>query len=195
MAGSVTESGKAGHSDRAYWLLAKETDGPTIPLTVALPEGGEALPIFSFAEEAEMFLWFGEGGEGWRARRVSSDELISMLSGPHAVAESVALDPSPEIVAEMAVGLVTLSRERFVGRVADAQGPKDPGTHADEPEPVSSRGFTPWLPPGYSLDGSDPDILFLRRWDGSAVAAFSARGATREGIKEAVEADSGLALR
>lgn len=40
------------------------------------------------------------------------------------------------------------------------------------------------LPPGYHLDRSDPDILFLRRPDGRFVAAFSARGATREGIEE-----------
>jgi hypothetical protein len=33
------------------------------------------------------------------------------------------------------------------------------------------------LPPGYLLDASDPDVLILRRSDGSSVAAFSARGA------------------
>jgi hypothetical protein len=33
----------------------------------------------------------------------------------------------------------------------------------------------------YHIDESDPDIVVLRRQDGSFVAAFSARGATREG--------------
>ena len=37
----------------------------------------------------------------------------------------------------------------------------------------------------YHLDESDPDVVILRRQDGSFVAAFSARGATREGIVEA----------
>ena len=37
----------------------------------------------------------------------------------------------------------------------------------------------------YYLDESDPDIVVLRRQNGSFVAAFSARGATREGIVEA----------
>lgn len=46
-----------------------------------------------------------------------------------------------------------------------------------------------WLPPGYVLDESDPDILILRRDDGSFVAAFSSRGATRESILEAAEED------
>jgi hypothetical protein len=39
----------------------------------------------------------------------------------------------------------------------------------------------------YYVDESDPNILVLRRHDGCFVAAFSARGATREGIIEAAE--------
>lgn len=45
------------------------------------------------------------------------------------------------------------------------------------------------LPLHYILDESDPDIVILRRRDGCFVAAFSARGATREGIHEAVIED------
>jgi hypothetical protein len=41
----------------------------------------------------------------------------------------------------------------------------------------------------YYLDESDPDILKLRRQDGAFVAAFSARGATTEGIIEAAKDD------
>ena len=41
----------------------------------------------------------------------------------------------------------------------------------------------------YYLDESDPDIVVLRRQDGAFVAAFSARGATREGIEEAAKED------
>jgi hypothetical protein len=47
-----------------------------------------------------------------------------------------------------------------------------------------------WLPKfDYYLDESDPDIAVLRRQDGAFVAAFSAQGATREGISEAAEED------
>jgi hypothetical protein len=42
---------------------------------------------------------------------------------------------------------------------------------------------------GYNLDQSDPDVVILRRQDGSFVAAFSARGATNEGILEAAKED------
>ena len=39
----------------------------------------------------------------------------------------------------------------------------------------------------YYLDESDPDVVILRRQDGAFVAAFSARGATKEGIVEAAK--------
>jgi hypothetical protein len=41
----------------------------------------------------------------------------------------------------------------------------------------------------YHLDESDPDIVVLRRQDDAFVAAFSARGAAREGIVEAAKED------
>jgi hypothetical protein len=49
--------------------------------------------------------------------------------------------------------------------------------------------FPPWAAPNYFLDESDPDILLLRRVNGSVVAAFSATGATREGILQAAQED------
>ena len=41
----------------------------------------------------------------------------------------------------------------------------------------------------YYLDQSDPDVVILRRQEGSFVAAFSARGATKDGILEAARKD------
>jgi hypothetical protein len=41
----------------------------------------------------------------------------------------------------------------------------------------------------YYLDESDPDVVILRRQDGAFVGAFSARGATKEGILEAAKED------
>lgn len=38
--------------------------------------------------------------------------------------------------------------------------------------------FPLWLAPTYVLGESDPDILVLRRVDGSFVVAFNASGAT-----------------
>ena len=41
----------------------------------------------------------------------------------------------------------------------------------------------PRLPPGYSLERSDPDVSVLRCPHGTAVASFSAWGATAESIE------------
>jgi hypothetical protein len=47
-----------------------------------------------------------------------------------------------------------------------------------------------WFPKfDYYVDESDPDIMILRRQDDSFVAAFSACGATNEGIVEAARED------
>jgi hypothetical protein len=46
----------------------------------------------------------------------------------------------------------------------------------------------------YYLDESDPDIVILRRQDGAFAAAFSASGATTEGILEAAKEDYGRLL-
>jgi hypothetical protein len=50
------------------------------------------------------------------------------------------------------------------------------------------------LPESYYLDESDPDVLILRRQDGAFVAAFSAQGASREGIVQAAKEDYYVAL-
>ena len=47
----------------------------------------------------------------------------------------------------------------------------------------------------YYLDESDPDVVILRLQDGSFVAAFSATGATTEGILEAAKEDYWERLR
>jgi hypothetical protein len=47
----------------------------------------------------------------------------------------------------------------------------------------------------YDLDESDPDVVLLRRQDGAIAAAFSARGATKEGIMRAAEEDYRALLR
>ena len=48
-----------------------------------------------------------------------------------------------------------------------------------------------YLPTGYRLDRSDPDVWTLRRPGGWMVAHFSARGVTREAIEEAAWEDHG----
>ena len=58
-----------------YWVIAKDGFGQLELLRVDLDGTGEALPVFSFEEEAEMFLWLQtteEGGRSGRPHRGSS---------------------------------------------------------------------------------------------------------------------------
>jgi hypothetical protein len=41
-----------------------------------------------------------------------------------------------------------------------------------------------YLPPGYYLDRSDPEVLVLRRGEGSVVARFSAPGYLAESVEQ-----------
>ncbi len=97
-----------------YWLIEKNRNDPTGVLTVGLAGGEKALSVFSFREEAELFLGLGVPGSSWGVRETGAGELVSVLSGPCANVGKVALDPLPEMVAERIVGLVSLDRERFI---------------------------------------------------------------------------------
>ena len=104
----------------AYWWVARNENGRLEVLTT----GEEALPVFSYEEETEMFLRLGRVGfDGWQARESTTGELISVLYGPCAGVERVVLDPLPEMVPERTVGLVSLSRERFVDLVMSRERP------------------------------------------------------------------------
>jgi hypothetical protein len=83
-----------------------------------------------------------------------------------------------------------VSRERLV-RVCGGKG----FALSDKvPDREGSRVQGPALPEHYYLDESDPDVLVLRRQDGTFVAAFSAQGATKEGLVEAAKEDYYAAL-
>ncbi len=96
-----------------YWLIAKDQSDRVEVLTIEFGSG-RALPVFSFAEEAELFLGLGGVGQDWWVRESGAGEIVSVLYGPCAGVRSVVLDPLPEMVADGAVDLVRLSRKRFV---------------------------------------------------------------------------------
>lgn len=103
---------------RRFWLLAKHERGRLEVLAAELSGGERSLPVFSFAEEAELFLGLGAfsstiGGD-WRVRETEAGELASILLGPCRGVERVTLDPLPGIGAEPVNRLASLGRERFV---------------------------------------------------------------------------------
>ena len=110
---------------RSLWLIAEHHSGRMEVLTVDLGDG-EALPVFSFKEEAELFLRLGVSKMGWQVREATGGELISILCGPYVGIQKVVLDPPPEILCEMLAGLLSLSRKDFVRTLMYEGGPAEP---------------------------------------------------------------------
>src|SRR3954468_3076028 len=78
---------------KRFWLIARHRTGEIEVLTTNLARGGEALPVFSFEDEANVFLRLGALGDDWRARETGGGELVSVLCGPCAGVDRVVLDP------------------------------------------------------------------------------------------------------
>jgi hypothetical protein len=108
-----------------FWLIV----GPYTNRLVVFTIGSYVLPVFSFKEEAEMFLRFGKVPDKWYIRKSTCGQLASVLNGPCRNVEHVTLDPLPEIVAEKMVDPVSLSREDFVKALL----PSDTSSAVEEP--------------------------------------------------------------
>ena len=101
---------------RPFWLIAKYRSGGMEVLRTILASGREALPVFSFEDEARMFLELGVSG-GWRVRETTTGELTSVLCGLCANVDRVVLDPIPlpGRLIEGLNGLLSMEREAFMG--------------------------------------------------------------------------------
>jgi hypothetical protein len=107
-----------------YWVIAKDAKdgfGQLEVLTVDLEGTGEALPVFSFEEEAEMFLWLQRTEEGQEVRETTPGQLVSILYGPCVDVGRVMLDPLPEIGVRMQISLLGMERHDFVESVMGAR--------------------------------------------------------------------------
>jgi hypothetical protein len=99
-----------------YWLIAKRATSKMDVLSVRVDSGGEALAIFSFEEEAKMFLdlRLAASEEGWCVRQTSIGEVVSVLYGPCSDAKKVVLDPVPEVGKKELVELLNMHRNDFL---------------------------------------------------------------------------------
>jgi hypothetical protein len=82
-------------------------------LRATLASGKEALPVFSFEDEARMFLELGTPG-CWRVKETTADELTSVLFGLCPGVDRVVLDPLPGPFAQALMDLVSMGREAFM---------------------------------------------------------------------------------
>ena len=110
-------------------MIARHRTGGMEVLRTMLAPGREALPVFSFEDEARMFLELGASG-GWRVRETTAGELTSVLCGICANVDRVVLDPIllPGPLIEGFNGLLSMEREAFVGSLLNPQRFRSPAT-------------------------------------------------------------------
>lgn len=114
----------------AFWLIVERERTANKVLTVRLDGKGEALPVFSFEEEARTFLQSEALGSDWEIRETGAGELVSILLGPCANICKVMLDPTNEGDAETLADLVSLGSKTFIehllGREERPDSEKEP---------------------------------------------------------------------
>jgi hypothetical protein len=110
----------SGPTPTKRWMVARAGGkGRLEPLYVRAGLS-KVLLVFSFEEEAEMFLHLGGYADsGWRVRESSAGELVSVLCGPCIDVEGVALDPLPEMLEDGTIELVEVGRRRFVEQLLE----------------------------------------------------------------------------
>jgi len=107
---------KVKRTDRWHWLITKHITSRMDVFTTHLCGDRKALAVFSFEEEAEMFLALrlAASGDGWMVRQTSVGELVSVLYGPCSDTKKVVLDPVPEVGREELVDLLSMHRHDFL---------------------------------------------------------------------------------
>jgi hypothetical protein len=126
MIDNVIEGGTGARTRfETSWLIVRDDLGAGGGLPEVLTLGSEVderiLPVFSFEEEALLFLRFCGFGGGWHASKSGFADLASVLSDACPDVRRVALDPIPEIGPHGPHDLVCLSRKEFVGLLADGR--------------------------------------------------------------------------
>ena len=103
-------------SGRSHWLITKHLTGRMEVFTTNLCGDGKALAVFSFEEEAQMFLdlQLAASKDEWRVRQTSVGELVSVLYGPCSDTKKVVLDPVPEVDRKEITELLSMNRKDFL---------------------------------------------------------------------------------
>ncbi|MGB3633248.1 MAG: hypothetical protein WA982_04360 [Rubrobacteraceae bacterium] len=100
-----------------YWLIVSRRAGAQEIFSLGLAEL-ECLPVFSFSDEAEMFLELRGLENDWEPWKTGLGELFSMLFSNLSGIQRVSLDPLPEISDDNTMtDLVSISRKSFMDRL------------------------------------------------------------------------------
>ena len=99
---------------RPLWIISSYENNRMDALTIDPDLDGGFLAVFSFEEEAEAFLCLLEDDEkkkGWQSEQTTVGGLVSVLLGPCAGVNGVALDPLP--LGRAMLPLVSMNRDPF----------------------------------------------------------------------------------
>ena len=107
----ITEA-RPGRRPTTYWLIVERGPGRPVALTVGAFPDEEALAVFSFEEEALLFLSVQGLAEECAVTEVAADELAAVLLSSYP--RWVTLDPLPGPLGGKLVGLLSVERERFL---------------------------------------------------------------------------------
>src|SRR5215212_6832399 len=119
-----------GRAARLHYVVAREGEKGLEVLRVPLEGKGGVLPVFSAGWAARGYLFAEAPGGGWHVKACGPDELISLLTGPCARVEWVALDPRPGRSGAEAANV--MPRENFVDYLLCSRAPLWP--RGNEPE-------------------------------------------------------------
>jgi len=152
------------NSGTPRWLIADHKDGKMNVFTI---DGGgdRVLPVFSFRDEAEMYvrLQLGTPQEtlGWEPRTSSAGEIASMLYGPLSDVTRVALDPLPEVCGASVLDLLCVRREAFVlSLVGERKSAASAGSTDRHPTEATSRMPRSAVPFTAARAASNPPSLW-----------------------------------
>ena len=102
---------------RPFWIIASHENNQKDALTIDPELDGGFLAVFSFEEEAEAFLCLLEDDEkkkGWQSEQTTVGGLVSVLLGPCADVNGVALDPLPLPLGRAMLPLVSMNRDPYL---------------------------------------------------------------------------------
>ena len=115
-------SGAGVSAGAVYWLICDGTRPPGA-LVLDLAGLGRTLPVFSFPEEAEMFMRLDGLDGDWEVREGMADDFFPHFFGTRERVESVVLDPLPGAMGDGAQGPVGIGPGRFVDRFLGVSAP------------------------------------------------------------------------
>jgi hypothetical protein len=120
---------RTGRPIPVHHVVARDGEKGLEVLRMPLEDRGQTLPVFSARWAARGYLFAEAPGGGWHVKACGPDELFSLLAGPCARVEWVALDPRPVRRGEAAN---VMPRESFLDYLSSSRARSRPRGNESE---------------------------------------------------------------